>query len=72
MVREFNLTFPVLSDVTRRFILDYNVLHPQEGIARPSAFVLDREGTVRWYYVGMAASDRPPIGTIMSQLEAIQ
>lgn len=72
MVREFNLTYPVLSDVNRKFILDYNVLHPQEGIARPSAFILDREGKIRWYYVGMAASDRPPIGAIMAELDALQ
>jgi alkyl hydroperoxide reductase subunit AhpC len=48
------------------------VLHPQEGIARPALFILDRDGVVRWNYIGMSASDRPPIDEILSQLRALQ
>lgn len=69
---QFGLTYPILSDSPRRFIRDYNVLHPQEGIARPSLFILDRNGILRWNYVGMSASDRPPIDVVLEQLGAIQ
>ena len=69
---DLELTFPVLSDSPRRFIRDYNVLHPQEGIARPSLFILDRDGILHWDYVGMGAADRPPIAVVLDQLQAIQ
>ena len=47
-------------------------MHPQEGIARPSLFVIDREGMVRWRYVGESTLDRPPIEAVLQQLGAIQ
>ena len=71
-VSQLGLTYPVLSDSARKFIQDYNILHPQEGIARPALFVVDREGMVRWQYVGMNAADRPPMGEVIDQLRAIQ
>ena len=71
-VSQLGLTYPVLSDSSRKYIQDYNVLHPQEGIARPAMFVVDREGIVRWQDVGMNAADRPPIGEVLEQLRAIQ
>ena len=71
-VSEPGLAFPVLSDSSREYIREYDVLHPQEGIARPSLFILDREGVVRWRYVGMNAADRPPIATVLEQLQAIR
>ena len=71
-VRELNLTFPVLSDSSRVHIRAYDVLHPQEGVARPSAFIIDKEGKIRWQYIGMSAGDRPSMMTIFDQLEALQ
>ncbi len=71
-VLELGLKFPVLSDSLRTFINAYDVLHPQEGIARPSAFIIDREGDIRWQFVGMAASERAPMGIIMNELRALQ
>ena len=47
-VSQLGLTYPVLSDSSRKYIQDYNVLHPQEEITRPALFVIDREGVVRW------------------------
>ena len=45
-VSELGITYPILSDSSRTYIRAYDVLHPQEGIARPSVFVLDRDGMV--------------------------
>ena len=70
-VAELGLTFPILSDSSRKYIRDYDVLHPQEGIARPSMFVVDREGIIRWKHVGMNAADRPPMADVLEQLRAI-
>ena len=73
-VSELGLTYPVLSDSSRTYIRAYDVLHPQEGIARPSLFVLDRDGVgvARWQYVGMSAADRPTIGDVVEQLRPVQ
>ncbi len=71
-VRELKLTYPVLSDSYRNHIRAYDVLHPQEGIARPSAFIIDREGKIRWQFVGMSAGERPAMLTIFSELEALR
>ena len=71
-VVELGLKYPVLSDSLRTFINAYDVLHPQEGISRPAAFIIDREGNIRWEFVGMTASERAPIGIILNELRALQ
>ncbi len=71
-VSELGITYPVLSDSSRTHIRAFEVLHPQEGLARPSLFVLDRDGVVRWQYVGMNAADRPVLGDVLEQLRALQ
>jgi peroxiredoxin len=69
---ELNLTFPILSDVYKNYIRQYGVLHPTEGIARPSMFVVNKEGQIAWKYVGTDATDRPPIDTVLQQLAAVK
>ena len=69
---ELGITYPILSDSSRTYIRAYDVLHPQEGIARPSVIVLDRDGVVRWRHIGMSAADRPAIGDVLEQLRALQ
>jgi peroxiredoxin len=69
---ELKLTYPILSDVYRNFIKQYGVLHPTENIARPSMFVVDKQGRIAWKYVGTDASDRPPITTVLQQLAAVK
>lgn len=71
-VRDLAITYPVLSDASRTYIREYNVLHPQEGIARPSMFLVDRAGVIRWRFVGMSASERAPIDTVFAELRKVQ
>jgi Peroxiredoxin len=63
------LAYPILSDTTRTAITTWGVLHPTEGIARPSMFLVNKEGKVIWKYIGMDASDRPAMATILKQLQ---
>lgn len=70
-VKELKLTFPVLSDAYRTIIRSYDVLHPQEGIARPSAFIIDKKGMIRWQYIGMSPRDRPSMIAILNELTAL-
>jgi peroxiredoxin len=72
VAKELNLTYPILSDIYRNFIKQYNVLHPTEGIARPSMFVVNKEGRIVWKYVGADATDRPPLDTVLKQLAAVK
>jgi len=67
---ELSLTYPILSDIYKNFIRQYGVLHPTEGIARPSMFLVNKEGKIVWSYVGAEANDRPPIDTVFQQLAA--
>ena len=41
-------TFPVLSDPALETIRRYDVAFEEEGIARPSEFLIDAGGIVRW------------------------
>ena len=66
------LTYPILSDVPRNYIRQYGVMHPQEGIARPSMFIVNKEGKIVWKYVGFDASDRPSINVVLQQLQSIK
>jgi peroxiredoxin len=72
LATDLNLTYPILSDVYKNYIRQYGVLHPTEGIARPSMFVVNKEGKITWKYVGMEANDRPPIDTVLQQLAAVK
>ena len=71
-VAELGITYPILSDSSRRYIRDYDVLHPDEGIARPSMFVVDHDGMVRWQHVGMNAAARPSVADVLEQLRVLQ
>lgn len=72
LATELNISFPILSDVYKNYIKQYGVLHPTEGIARPSTFIVNKEGKIVWKYVGSNESDRPPIDTVLQQLAALK
>ena len=72
LAAELNLTYPILSDVYKTFIKQYGVLHPTEGIARPSMFIVNKEGRIVWKYVGSEAGDRPSMDTVLQQLAAVK
>ena len=69
---ELNRSYQILSDVYKNFIKQYGVLHPTEGIARPSMFIVNKEGKIVWKYVGSDASDRPPIDTVLAELAKVK
>lgn len=57
------MPFPLLVDPDRAVIKRYGVWHPigldAFNIARPSAFLIDRGGTIRYIYVSRNQWDRP-------------
>jgi len=72
-----NLPFTILSDETLAVIDRYGLRHPGEPesdgkpIARPSVFVLDRAGIVRFAHVGEDPLDRPTTRLILLALESL-
>lgn len=63
------LPFPLLSDVERRVIRAYGVYHLLSleafRMARPSSFLIDRAGRIRYIYVGTNQLDRPDLAELL-------
>ncbi len=57
LAEQTNAPFPVLSDVNVDATVAYDIF--ESGIAVPSAYIIDREGIIRWKYIGTSPSDRP-------------
>ena len=57
LAEQTNPAFPVVSDVDADVTVAYDIF--ENGIALPSTFVIDRDGIVRWAYIGQRPSDRP-------------
>ena len=76
-----SLDFPVLSDPKREAIRGYRVVDPDSNpflnprghanIARPSVFVIDGAGVIRWKYIGENAADRPSPATILDKVRSV-
>jgi peroxiredoxin len=67
--------FPLLVDEKRTLVKEYGV-HVKANfesynIARPSDFVLDTEGTIRYFYVGSHQMDFPKDEELFEVLEEI-
>ncbi|GAG35065.1 unnamed protein product [marine sediment metagenome] len=61
--------FPLLADPDHAAADAYGVFDLLgDGVATPSAFIVDTDGTIVWSYVGQNAADRPGAETILSHL----
>lgn len=69
------LPFPLLVDPEREVIRRYGVYHflglDAFRIARPSAFLIDRGGTIRFIYVGSNQLDRPSPEVLLAEAAQI-
>ena len=66
--RELGIRYLLISDAKKRIIKGLGVLHPREGIARPSTFIIDKNGVVRYVHLGKYPSDRPTVQQVMQAL----
>lgn len=60
--------FPLLADPDLATIRAYDVEHVGEDIARPSTYVIGRDGQVTWAWVGERAGDRPDLEHILAAI----
>ena len=67
------IPFPVLYDpegtVPKAYMV-YGLV--EEGRAAPSTFILDKDGVIRWKYVGTSISDRVSGTQVVEELRVIQ
>lgn len=70
--RELRLPFPILCDMERRVIREWDIYNPRErgGIAKPAVFVVGRDRTVRYGLVDAVAT-RVPASEIVRILQAV-
>src|SRR3989454_1125693 len=59
MVSKLVLPFPMLADPDAAVIAAYGVYHEKEQRARPAAFVIARDLSIPYRYVGRDFADRP-------------
>ena len=71
-VKRLGLQFPVLQDPGGRVSTEYQVFDLlNDGVAAPSTFLLDKDGAIRWQYIGKSKSDRPTNSQIIGQLQGL-
>ncbi len=72
VVEELGIPFPVLYDPSGGVPRSYEVFALIEPrLATPSTFVVDRDGVIRWKYVGGSIGDRPAVSQILRQLSGL-
>jgi peroxiredoxin len=60
-----NVPYPILLDVN---LMGVDQLGIRAELAKPSTYIIDREGRVRFAYVGESIADRPTVDSILQQL----
>ena len=65
--------FQILSDSDKKVITSYGILNAAEhgGIAHPSIFIVDKDGRIRFMYVGKDPTDRPADETILEEVKKV-
>ncbi len=72
VVEELGLEFPILYDPEAAAVKEYGVFDLNgDGVAAPATFVLDKQGKVRWQYVGRSRTDRPANQRIIEELQKL-
>lgn len=73
--REQGFSFPLLSDFNREVSKRYDVLYDNllglDGVSKRAAFVVDRDGQVRYAEVCPSAGDLPDLAAIRSTVESL-
>lgn len=60
--------FPILLDVELKAVKQLGI---EAHLAKPATYILDKQGRVRFAYVGSSLRDRPSVKAILEQLDAL-
>jgi peroxiredoxin len=69
-VEQLGLEFPILYDESGDVVKSYGVFNEPNGYAKPSTFIIDTEGVVRWEFIG-STNHRTSTRDIIKQLELL-
>jgi hypothetical protein len=72
MVEKLLLPFPMLADPDASVIAAYGVYHEREQRARPAAFVVARDLSIPYRYVGRDFADRPLTEELLDALDTVK
>jgi hypothetical protein len=72
MVEKLVLPFHLLADADASVIAAYGVYHEKEQRARPAAFVVGRDLSIAYRYVGRDFADRPLTDELIAALDRIK
>jgi hypothetical protein len=72
MVSKLVLPFPMLADPDATVIAAYGVYHEKEQRARPAAFVVARDLSIPYRYVGRDFADRPLTKELLDALDTVK
>ena len=60
-----SIPFPILLDVNLKSVDQLGI---RSQLAKPSTYIIDKQGRVRFAYVGESIADRPTVDSILDQL----
>jgi peroxiredoxin len=64
-----DIPYPLLLDIN---LTGVDQLGIRSELAKPSTYIIDREGRVRFAYVGESIADRPTVDSVLRQLDQLQ
>lgn len=69
VVENVGIPFPILYDPEVTTVADYGVFNLLgDELATTSTFIIDKEGTIRWFHAGESIDDQVPTSMVMEQL----
>ena len=72
MAEKLLLPFPLVADTDATVIAGYGVYHEREQRARPSAFVIARDLSIPYRYIGRDFADRPLTRELLDALDTVK
>lgn len=63
--------FPLLADPDASIAAAYGVKMKGETLAVPASFVVRRDGTIAWRYIGEGKPDRPALDVVRAQARSV-
>jgi peroxiredoxin len=69
MRKTATVPFPILLDVDFKAV---DQLDLRDDLAKPSTFIFDKQGDLRFAYVGSNSADRPSVKAMLSQLDTME
>ena len=61
--------YPVLLDINLSTVDQLGI---RSDLAKPSTYIIDRQGRVRFAYVGESIADRPTVDSVLAQLSRLE